>query len=210
MSERRFTPHAASRVSLETRSADQPPAIVGYGAVFYDGTERTEYKLWDDLIERIMPGAFDRAVRERDDARGLFNHDSNMVLGRVSAGTLQLSIDKTGLRFAIDPGKTTVAADVMEHIRRGDVQGCSIAFRVIEQVWRSVDKIDYREIMAVELFDVGPVTFPAYEATSVGVRSKEFGDDARTARDKWRESEREILHRNRLRQAEVAEIEAKI
>jgi uncharacterized protein len=210
MSERRFTPHAASRVSLEPRAADEQPAIVGYGAVFYDGTERTEYKLCDDLIERIMPGAFDRAIRERDDARGLFNHDSNLVLGRVSAGTMTLSVDPTGLRFSIVPGKTTVAADVMEHIRRGDVQGCSFAFRVTEQVWRTVGVIDYREIMAVELYDVGPVTFPAYEATSVGVRSKDVQDEAITARDAWRAGQQEILHRNRVRISEVAKIEAEI
>lgn len=209
MIERRFTPHSSANVRVEQRG-DEPPAIIGYAAVYYDGTPGTEYKLFEDLIERIMPGAFDRAIREHDDTRGLFNHDSNLVLGRTSAGTLKLASDPVGLRYEIAPGKTTVAADVQEHIRRRDVTGSSFAFLIEEQVWRTVDKIDYREILSVRLYDVGPVTYPAYEATSVGVRSQEFGADALAARDSWRNSQREILHRNLLRQAEVAELEAKI
>lgn len=169
--ERRFT---QTEVRL-TKRADDKPLISGYGAVFYDGTDGTQYQLWEGCVERILPVAFDRAIAEKDDVRGLFNHDPNMVLGRAAAGTMRVSIDARGLKYEIDPGETTVSADVQEHLRRGDVTGSSFAFNVTDedmrQETRDGETLWIREIKGVELLDCGPVTFPAYEGTEANTRS---------------------------------------
>ena len=168
--ERRFSPRASAPVSIERR-ADGPAMIVGYASVFYDGTPETEYQLWDGYVERIMPGAFDRAIRE-DDVRGLFNHDPDHLLGRTLAETLRLSVDQRGLRYEIEPPDTQLGRDLVASIERGDLTGSSFAFTVTDEVWRVVEEVHIREIEGVRLYDVGPVTYPAYEATTTGLRSE--------------------------------------
>lgn len=207
--ERRYVQLPATRVRLEQRSEGQPATIVGYAAVFYDEANAgTEYKFsgwWDDFAERIMPSAFDRAVKE-DDVRALFNHDPNQILGRTAAGTLALSVDKTGLRYEITPPDTDQARAVVEAIRRGDLTGSSFAFTADEVVFREIkdsktdDVTVVREIHRASLFDVGPVTYPAYEATTTGVRAAGELAEARQAFDRWK-AERtaaEDEHRQRI------------
>lgn len=182
--ERRFTNQAAD-VQLETRQDGTEGNISGYSAVYYrKGDDSTEYHLWDGAVERIMSGAFDRAIKEKDDVRGLFNHDPSQILGRTTAGTMKLTSDKIGLRYDIDAGDTTVARDVKEHIRRGDVTGSSFAFKVTNETWRSDGDTEVREINEVQMFDSGPVTYPAYEGTSAAVRNDEDATEAREAFDK--------------------------
>ena len=181
--ERRFTHAAACPVRLEERADGKSAKISGYGAVFYDGNAGTEYQLWDNYFERIMPGAFDRAMREKDDVRGLFNHDPNQILGRSSAGTMTLTVDGRGLQYHIDAGDTTVARDVTQHLKRKDVTGSSFSFTPTEEHWikqgEGKDKRFIREIVSVRLYDVGPVTFPAYEATTSAARAAGDVDEAR-------------------------------
>lgn len=181
--ERRYLFGDVSGVSLEPRAEGEGPKIRGIASVYYDGTPKTEYKLWADTVERIMPGAFEKALA-RDDVRALFNHDANFVLGRTPK-TLTLTDSPEGLRYEIEPANTSVARDVAEHIRRGDVSGSSFAFIVTDEDWRKEDGAVIREIRGVELFDVGPVTYPAYEATTAGVRSVDGVAEARAAFDKW-------------------------
>src|SRR4051794_7249403 len=110
-------------VKLETRADTEPPVIAGIGAVCYDGTEETEYELWDfsseRCVERILPGAFMDALTRPDDVRGLFNHSADLVLGRTKSGTMKLSADSAGLKYEITPGDTSVAKDVTAHLSRG-------------------------------------------------------------------------------------------
>ena len=183
-------------------------SIQGYAAVFYNGTKGTEYELWAGAVERIMPGAFDRAVSERDDAAALFNHDRNYVLGRVGAGTCQLSIDGKGLRYSITPAKHTVYAYVLEAVQRGDVSGSSFAFTVEDERWVKEKGIDVREVRGVRLFDVSPVLWPAYVGTSAGTRID--GDDPeKTIRDTINSTlaGRLAALRIRARAVEVMELE---
>ena len=80
------------------RSTD-PPVVVGYAALFYNAIDPgTEYLLYEDIVERIMPGCFDRACRE-DDVRALFNHNIDFVLGRSSSRTLTLSVDNRQMKM---------------------------------------------------------------------------------------------------------------
>jgi len=190
--ERRFS--KTHGVSMSTRAGDDPKAtvLVGYAAVYYDGTPETEYTLWRGAVERIIPGAFDRAIAENDDVRALFNHDSALLLGRTPQ-TLALSSDKVGLRYAINLGDTSIAKDVAQHVGRGDVSGSSFAFQVEREEWvieniDDEDSTEIRNILSVRLFDVGPVTYPAYDATTAEAnaeRSDGDNTDARTARDDW-------------------------
>lgn len=140
--------------------------IQGHAAVFH--------QLSEDLggfREKIAPGAFADTLDA--DVRALFNHDRNFVLGRTTSGTLRMSEDKTGLKVEIDPPDTTVARDLMTSIERGDISQMSFGFRVKEDEWEQGigDNPDIRTLLAVELFDVSPVTFPAYPQTDVGLRS---------------------------------------
>ncbi len=160
--------------------ADGARSISGYGAVFYDGSEGTEFELWRGAVERIMPEAFDRAIEEKDDVRGLFNHDPSALLGRTSAGTMRLDKDKRGLLYDIDLSDTNVAQDVAKHIDRGDVSGSSFSFVVESEEWHEEGDVDVFEVRGVRLFDTGPVTYPAYTGTSAELRS-----GIATARESW-------------------------
>lgn len=181
--ERRMTP--SGEIRIEQR--DGKSTIIGYGAVFYrDGEKGTEYKMFSDLTERIAPTAFDRAISEKHDAAGLFNHDPNLLLGRVSAGTMRLSVDQRGLRYEIDLPDTQTARDVAASIGRKDVAGSSFAFRVTKQTFEEQkDGPDLRIIEDLDLFDTGPVVFPAYSGTTTGLRSDD-SSEASKARDAWR------------------------
>lgn len=193
--ERRMTP--AGQITVETR-ADGSKAIVGYAAVFHRSEDAgTEYRLGKDLVERIAPSAFARAISEKHDARALFNHDPNMLLGRAGAGTLRLSTDARGLKYEIDLPDTQVGRDVAASIARGDLTGSSFAFQVRKQSFAKADKHDVRNIEDVNLLDVGPVTYPAYQATTTGLRSGDC-DDAFEARDAWRNENASRERRLRL------------
>jgi HK97 family phage prohead protease len=145
--------------------------IEGYGAVFDQPFDSG----W--FIETIKPGAFARALREKQDVRGLFNHDPNNLLGRTKSGTLNLEEDTTGLHFSCDTNlDTRVGTDVQGMIARGDLDGCSFAFQATKVSWREEKSADgeyiqYRDIEDLDLFDVGPVTYPAYIGTSVSERT---------------------------------------
>ena len=198
--ERRMTP--SGEVRVENR-ADGGKMLVGYGAVFYrDGEAGTEYRLGTDVVERISPTAFNRAIQEKHDARALFNHDPNMLLGRASAGTLRLSVDKVGLRYEIDLPDTQAGKDVATSTARGDLKGSSFSFSINGKEGQRFEKgkdYDVRHIVDVDLFDVGPVTYPAYEGTSTALRSGDCSD-AFEAVNGWRkEREQEaVMVRSRL------------
>ena len=185
--ERRFTSN--SPIKIEDRSEGEP-LIVGYASVFYDGSPGTEYNLYDDFVERIAPGAFTRALQEQQDVRGLFNHDANLILGRTVAKTLSLSVDNRGLRYEIIPPETSVATNLVTSIRRGDVSGSSFSFRVARQTWTEIGDLVIRLVEDVDLYDVGPVTFPAYKGADSGVRAWGDGAEARAAFEQWRSTQK--------------------
>lgn len=163
-------------VKVETRADGGAPMIVGYASVFYDPADsKTAYRMFDDIEERIMPGAFDRALKEGDDVRGLFNHEASAVLGRTKSGTVRLSVDARGLRYEIDPPDTQAGRDVVKLIERGDVSASSFGFVPEVTAYREEKRegetgIYVIERQSVRLFDVSPVTFPAYEGTEATTR----------------------------------------
>ena len=146
------------------------PVIEGYAAVFNKPTQ-----IGSRFQEVIRPAAFNRTLKEKQDVRALYNHDDGTVLGRTKSGTLTLSVDERGLKYTIDPPDTTAARDLMTSIRRGDIDQSSFAFVARGQKWNETTKDGettyLREVTDVDLFDVSPVTYPAYQQTTVGIRS---------------------------------------
>lgn len=154
-------------VKLEAREeGDDLPTISGYAAIF--DSETTIMGMFREVVRR---GAFKRAINEKQDVRALIDHESSSIIGRTKAGTLTLEEDEKGLRTVIKPPKTQVARDIIENMRQGNVDQMSFAFTVQKQVWSTdSNKLDLREILDVNLYDVSIVTFPAYSGTSVGLR----------------------------------------
>jgi len=150
-----------------TRNGDELPKIEGYAAVFDKNSEDMGF------IERIAPGAFKNSLKTSD-VRALFNHDSNIILGRSTAGTLELKEDKKGLFMSVTPPDTQLVRDmVLSPIERGDITQQSFGFTVQSDDWDYRDnEPSIRTITEIkELFDVSPVTFPAYPDTAVALRS---------------------------------------
>ena len=125
--------------------------------------------------EQIAPGAFSDVLE--DDVRALFNHDVNHVLGRRGAGTLRIHQDETGLSYEVDLPDTQAARDLVVSVDRGDVSQSSFAFRVAPNgdTWdENEDGIIIRTITKLSrLYDVSPVTYPAYPDATVAKRSLE-------------------------------------
>jgi HK97 family phage prohead protease len=154
---------------------DGIPKIMGYAARFNKWSEDL-----GGFREKIAPGAFDNALKTSD-VRALKNHDPNLILGRTSSGTLSLVCNRKGLSFTIDTPNTSTGNDTVEEIRRKDITGCSFAFTTAEDDWRyNKDGSVERTIIEVrDLFDVGPVTYPAYPDTSVAARTLELFKEER-------------------------------
>lgn len=153
---------------LEVRIMDEEntPKITGYAAIFN--------QLSNDLggfREKIKKGFFSSVLE--NDVRALFNHDENMVLGRTKNNTLVLEEDNKGLKIEIVPPDTSYAKDLMNLIKRGDVDQMSFQWITEKDEWDSSDlnNVVRTLIKAQSLYDISPVTFPAYPQTKVAVRS---------------------------------------
>ncbi len=154
-------------LKVETR-ADGKRTIHGHAAVFNSLSEDL-----GGFREMIAPGSFMDAIKT-DDVRALFNHNPDYVLGRNMAGTLRMVEDVRGLAIEIDPPDTQVCRDLMVSMERGDISQMSFGFSVRPngQNWGTDDEGNaIRTLTSLRLFDVSPVTYPAYTATDVAVRS---------------------------------------
>ena len=95
------------------------------------------------------------------------------MLGRTKSGTLRLSEDAKGLKFEVDLPNTTLARDLSESLKRGDISQCSFGFIPTAESWDWEPEIPVRTINTVELHEISVVSIPAYEDTEVSLRSKE-------------------------------------
>lgn len=152
----------------ELAEGEDEPVILGYAAVFNSLSEDL-----GGFRERIQPGAFSRSLVENNDIRALWGHDDMYVLGRRSAGTLELNQDDTGLGVAIKPPGTQWAKDLLTSMKRGDVNQMSFGFYVRGDKWDDKDDEGrpVRTLTDVDLFEVSVVAFPAYPQTSAEARS---------------------------------------
>lgn len=185
--------------SIETR-ADGARTLVGYAATFYSiSNPDTEYALWDNMVERIMPTAFNRALAESQDVLALFDHDPAQLLGRVASGTLKLSVDGVGLRYEVALPDTSLGRDLAVWIARGDVRGASFGFRATStKLIEQPDGRTIREVHDCDLRDVGPVVRPAYGATTADIRSEIEQTIAAQQARRNREREAVAVRRRRI------------
>lgn len=223
MAERRYST-GVLRIERRGQGDEARQVLVGHAAVFDQWTTLYEGRYWI-WREVVRPKAFARAIKEKQDVRGLWNHDANFVLGRTISGTLELREDSEGLLSTIDPpGTQTVRDLVIVPIDRGDVSGMSFAFDVRrgdkivevehEDGTRVIDRggeritlryegdrvIEERELLDLDLFDVSPVTYPAYEGTNIGLRGGCVPDLQDLIREKDRPNRRPAPRREAIRQ----------
>jgi HK97 family phage prohead protease len=122
------------------------------------------------FTEYVKPAAIDRSLANGSDVLWLWNHDSNLPIGRRSAGTLDLVKRQTGLQADVVPPKW--AHGHVESIDRRDVKGMSFGFVVRLDDWRvGDDDAIVRDLWDVDLHEVSGTAFPAYPATTLQVRN---------------------------------------
>lgn len=146
--------------------------IRGYAAVYGSDSE------WmGGFYEQIERGAFDDVLD--NDVRAYFNHDENLILGRVSSGTLRISTDKKGLYYEVDLPNTTYANDLMELMKRGDINQSSFAFLIDRDRWEERNGTTYRIIEKVSrLLDVSPVAQPAYPDATSELKQRDLASES--------------------------------
>jgi HK97 family phage prohead protease len=168
-----------------TGKAGEKRGLQGYAATYDNLSDPIGGGYWS-FREIIRPGAFSAAFKSGADVRCLFNHDANWILGRTRSKTMRLEDRSQGLWFDCDVPAGPMAQHVADAVERGDVNGCSFSFRTLRDRWTFSSKdeeMDQRELLEVEIDDVGPVTFPAYPDTEVDVRSvKALYDHTRSIR----------------------------
>jgi HK97 family phage prohead protease len=177
-------------LNAELRASKSGPAkLEGYAATYGVRTKLPKFR------EVIAPGAFDRALAERQRTVLTVNHDDDKILGATDSGTLELRADKRGLKFSCEVGNQTYARDCYESVQRGDLNGCSFAFTMGpgDDEWTQDFEDDegrtsgpLRTIRNVAtLRDVAIVTHPAYQGTEVAARHTQVSAECRSALDEF-------------------------
>lgn len=158
------------RPALELRATGgNSPRLEGYAAVFDSASEDL-----GGFVEYVRAGAFRRTLQSNTaDPLALVHHMPHLVLGRRSAGTLQLAEDSRGLHFRVDLPDTTTARDIAVSVERGDIRGASFAFTVADNGDRwtvEADKVT-RDLLDVDLHEITITATPAYADTEVARRA---------------------------------------
>lgn len=154
--------------SFEAKAEDDAKYIEGYFSVF-----DSNYEMWEGASESVDRHAFDETLD--NDIRCLINHDSTLVLGRNKAGTLDLRVDDRGLwgRVKVNPNDQD-AVNLYERVKRGDVDQCSFGFQILDESTERDGENIHWTLKRVALHEVSVCTFPAYEATGVAARKKDY------------------------------------
>lgn len=154
------------KVSAESRR------IEGYAAVF-ETPSKLFYNEWDEILvrgaitEETINGSVVLALMNHEESRGALARSKN------GQGSLELTVDERGLKFAFDAPNTPLGDELIESIERGDIDSCSFAFTVAECRWEQNGADRWRRnILKIEqLFDISPVYNPAYESTEIAKRN---------------------------------------
>lgn len=168
----RAQPGLLQRAMVSLESEIKGNTFEGYAAVFGQVSDKTG----EDWREQFAEGSFNDVIAERLTA-ALWNHNPDHLLGRQSSGTLRLSADSGGLSYALDIPNTSVGRDLRELHERGDITGASVGFIPGEDDWGFTAQGDRlrTHTQVSYLRDISPVSFAAYDGTSVDMRA-----DART------------------------------
>lgn len=156
--------------NIELRDEPESRHIEGYGSVFNERSLDL-----GGFVEMIAPGAFDGVI-ERSDVKCYLDHNPEkgiLARSRNGKGSLSLVVDEKGLQYSFDAPHTNLGDEVVEGLKRGDYSQSSFAFTVDDEVWtKEADGTYLRTITKIGgLYDVSIVANPAYEGTSVALRS---------------------------------------
>lgn len=173
---------------FKIRKDGDKPRIEGYFAVF-----NSDYEIFSGCTESIAPGAFTDELHS--DVRALIDHDTRLVLGRTTAGTLELREDDKGLWGGIDINpKDTEAMNLYARVERGDVSQCSFGFRILKESHEDRGNGQHHfTIEKVKLYEVSCCTFPAYEDTAISARKADIEEIEKREADVWREERKKRL-----------------
>ena len=173
----------------EFRARDEGgPVIEGSFSVF-----NRDYELWPGAVEQVAPGAFRETLG--GDIRALANHDTRLVLGRTTTGTLALREDDKGLFGTIKMNEQdSDAMNLYARVQRGDVSQCSFGFDILDEEFteRSDGSVLWT-IRKVKLYEVSVVAFPAYVETAVSARKAEVDTIRRRKLDAWKNEMKERM-----------------
>lgn len=179
----------ATPTEFKIRENGEDIFIEGYFAVF-----NTRYEMWEGAAETVLKGAFTDTLDE--DVRALINHNTDFVLGRTKAGTLELAEDDTGLFGRIKINKNdSDATNLYARVQRGDVNQCSFGFDIIDETYKTDAQGNVLwELRKVKLYEVSVVTFPAYEETIVQARKNDLETIQKRKTELWRAEILKKLH----------------
>jgi hypothetical protein len=165
--QREVRTYAASRPLTIRTTTDGSKQVSGYAIVFNSPSVDL-----GGFTEICSPRMLDRTLQENPDVLAFRDHKQELLLGRTTAGTLELKTDSIGLAFTITLPKTNVGDDTAENVRLQNLTGCSFGFATVDDSW-IVDESGrvVRTLLDVDLFEVSITSFPAFPATSVNMRS---------------------------------------
>lgn len=161
--------------SYQVTGDDEKRTVEGYALLFGVRSDGLPFE------EEIQRGSLD-GVLAKSDVFALLNHDRGrgiLARSKKGSGSLTLSVDEKGLKFRFEAPKTSLGDELLENIRRGEVDESSFAFSVSKDKWekksdggwkRTIEQIE-------ELYDVSPVYNAAYSQTSVYMRGKEQAEE---------------------------------
>lgn len=170
------------------RAASDTPdqqQFAGHAAVFNVRTAIGNPLTWG-FYEQVNEGAFAKTLKEGD-ARFLVDHDTSLLVARVSANDLRLEEDGIGLAVDADlDTEVSYVRDLVRNVEKRRITGMSFGFQVVKDDWATEEvetndgnaaEVEIRTIQEVRLFEVSAVTFPAYEETDAALRALSLRDD---------------------------------
>lgn len=160
-------------INIRQIEGEESRHVEGYAVTF---DEQSQFLGFYEVIER---GAITQELVDSCDVFACFNHDMNKVLARSNQGegSLKLTVDNKGLKYEFDAPHTALGDELLEYLKRGDINKSSFAFYIDPdddeaESWESKDGVYFRTIHKIkEIVDCSPVWQPAYESTSVSKRA---------------------------------------
>ena len=187
----------STEFDLVRAEGDDGLTLRGHGAVF---NKWTTIDSWEGrFTERIMPGAFTKTLKESGSkVRLQFDHGQHPMIGSLPIGAIkELREDAKGLFVEARLSDNWLVLPVRDAIDNGSIDGMSFRFQVVAETWAKENTdMPERSISEVRLIELGPVVWPAYAGTDVGVRSSELARSLIEADDATRHEIATLLLRD--------------
>ena len=155
--------------------SDDSRTVEGYALVF--GKESADLGGFTEVIDR---NAINEETLQKCDIKCWLNHNEERgILARYKRGkgSLQLSIDEIGLHYKFDAPKNSLGDELLENLKRGDIDSSSFAFTLAAEGGQKLEKRGGKFLRTIlkfeQIYDVSPVYDPAYSDTTVATRSIE-------------------------------------